>query len=62
MTQIADIVKKCNNDTLYIVVDIEHDLREHYMFQLYNLQTCSCDSWFEPFDQALNASYWQTLA
>lgn len=62
MTQIADIVKSCHSDTLYMVVDVEYFLNDHYIFRLYNLETSSCDSWFEPFDQALNASYWQTLA
>lgn len=62
MSQLADLVRMRKSDKLYMIVDIEDFHTGHYMFQLYDFSTSSCESWFEPFDKALNSSYWETLA
>ena len=62
MNNIADLVKPRNRDKLFLIVDIERFPHGHYMFQLYDLERCACESWFEPFDDKLNIDYWETLA
>lgn len=62
MSQLADIVRSRNNNKLYMIVGIDSFHFEHYMFQLYDFSTSSCESWFEPFDMQLNNGYWETLA
>ena len=61
INNIADLVKGVKKDTLYLIVRIEN-FDKHYMFHLYNFETSSVDSWFEPFSQELSPNYWQTLA
>lgn len=61
MSQLADIVRSRNSNKLFMIVEIEKFHMDHYMFQLYDLSTCTTESWFEPFDTQLNNSYWETL-
>lgn len=62
MNCISDLVKSRNSNKLYLIVDVENFHGEHYMFHLYDLSACNCESWFEPFEDKLNSSYWETLA
>ena len=47
---------------IFMIVDLEPTGSGGHMFHLYNFQTLSVQKWFEPFDQRLASTHWETLA
>ena len=60
MNDIGDIYMS-RADTPYLVVNCEECAGKVYMFQLMNMYTGEVQSWLEPFDRQLAASYWTYL-
>ena len=61
MNNVSDILQRVNDDDLYLIIDIEKK-STGYLFSVYNLTSHETEGWFEPWEQALNANYWHTLA
>jgi hypothetical protein len=60
INNIGDIVQNKKGYS-FLITDIKRP-NNAYLFQMYSLSDGSTQDWFEPWDQELATSYWDTLA